>query len=90
MSELCYLRSKVKELETELSVCKNKCSSFEEKIELYRVENVRLTKVLQKMYSNISKLGTNSEEKKCNCDSPEPVSNKSMSSGSICLNCAGA
>lgn len=58
-------------------------------LEESRKEVCRLTKIVQKMYSNISKMGLEETSTQCTCSSPSKVLNKSTSSGCICLNCAG-
>lgn len=68
---------------------KKRQEELEGQLEESRKEICRLTKLVQKMYSNISKMGLEETSTQCTCSSPSTVLNKSTPSGYICLKCAG-
>ena len=68
---------------------KERIKHLEEQLEKSRKEIARLTKINQKLYSNISKVGLEETYVECVCTSPSKVLNKSTKTKYICLNCAG-
>lgn len=68
---------------------KKRIENLEQLLDESRKEIARLTKINQKLYSNVSKMGLEETSVECVCASPSKVPNKSTSSGFICLNCAG-
>ena len=68
---------------------KKRQEELEGQLEESRKEICRLTKIVQKLHSNVSKMGLEETSTQCTCSSPSKVLNKSTSSGYICLNCAG-